>query len=147
MKLRSCSSFLLGFVLCVRAVAAGPSPVGLWKTVDDKTHKARGVIRLYEQNGEIFGRIETSFDPKEAADICDLCEGERKNKPIIGLVVLRHMKDDGGVWDGGDILDPETGSVYHCRMKLEDNGTRLVVRGFVGVSLFGRSQTWFRESW
>ncbi|HVW85706.1 MAG TPA: DUF2147 domain-containing protein [Bryobacteraceae bacterium] len=127
-------------------MAAGPSPVGLWKTVDDKTHKARGVIRLYEQNGEIFGRIETSFDPKEAADICDLCEGERKNKPIIGLVVLRHMKNDGGVWDGGDILDPETGSVYRCRMKLEDNGTRLVVRGFVGVSLFGRSQTWFREA-
>jgi uncharacterized protein (DUF2147 family) len=122
-----------------------PSPAGLWKTVDDKTHKTRGLIRLFEKDGVIYGKIEASFDPKEAAEVCDKCGGERKNKPIVGLLVLRDMKKRGAEYIGGDILDPESGWIYKCKMTLEDGGQRLIVRGFLGLSLLGRSQTWFRQ--
>jgi uncharacterized protein (DUF2147 family) len=121
------------------------TPAGLWKTVDDKTHKTRGLIRLFEKDGAIYGKIEASFDSKEAADVCDKCGGERKNKPIIGLLVLRDMKKRGDEYIGGDILDPESGWIYKCKMTLQDGGQKLIVRGFLGLSLLGRSQTWFRQ--
>jgi uncharacterized protein (DUF2147 family) len=125
--------------------AADPSPTGLWKTIDDKTHEPRGTVRLYEKNGAIFGSIETSLDPKTATEVCDLCDGDRRNKPIIGLVFLRNMRRQGSDYGGGDILDPDTGTVYKCKMTLTDGGKRLVVRGYVGFSLLGRSQTWVRD--
>ena len=133
-----------GLLMGWRAFAAESSPAGLWKTVDDKTHKTRGVIRLYEKDGAIFGKIVSSADPKEARDVCDKCDGERKNKPIIGLEVVRDMKKRGSEYAGGDILDPESGWIYKCKMTLEDGGRKLIVRGFLGLSLLGRSQTWFR---
>ena len=74
------------------------TPVGVWKTIDDITHKPRGLIRVYEQNGEIFGKIEASFDPKEAAEVCHKCGGERKGLPVLGLVIMRHMKKRGAEW-------------------------------------------------
>ena len=119
--------------------------LGVWTTTDDKTHKPRGTVRLYEENGAIFGKIETSLNPKDATEVCDLCDGERRNKPIIGLVFVRNMKKQGAEYGGGDILDPDTGKVYRCKMTLEDGGKRLVVRGFIGFSLLGRSQAWTRE--
>jgi uncharacterized protein (DUF2147 family) len=121
------------------------SPVGLWKTIDDNTHKPRGLVRLYELEGEIFGKIEASFDPKEAREICSKCGDERKDKPVVGMVVLRHMIRRGKEYIGGDILDPDTGWLYRCRFTLEDGGRKLVIRGFLGISLLGRSQTWYRE--
>lgn len=134
-----------GIVLSSLPMAAEISPVGLWKTVDDKTHKPRGLVRLYEQNGAFFGKIEASFDPAEAGEKCGKCSGDRHDHPIIGLVFLRNMKGRNGEYSGGDILDPETGWTYRCKMNLEDNGKKLVVRGFLGFSLIGRSQTWYRE--
>jgi uncharacterized protein (DUF2147 family) len=125
--------------------AVEPSPAGLWRTIDDKTHKTRGTVRLYEKNGSIFGRIESSLDPKTATDLCDLCDGDRRNQPIIGLVFLRNMKKQGSELVGGDILDPDTGVVYRCKMTLADGGKKLVVRGFIGISLLGRSQVWLRD--
>ena len=121
------------------------SPVGLWKTIDDTTHKPRGLIRLYEHDGEIFGKIEAGFDPKEAGERCGKCDGDRKNQPVVGMVVMRHMVKHGRDYSGGDILDPETGWVYRCRFSLEDGGQKLVVRGYLGISFLGRTQTWYRE--
>ena len=128
------------------AFAAEPTPAGLWRTTDDKTGKARGFVRLYESDGRIFGKIDKSVDPKEAAERCDLCTGERKNQPIIGMVFLRGMKKDGAEYSGGDILDPDTGVVYRCKFRMSEQGHKLVVRGYVGMSLFGRSQTWTRAA-
>ena len=132
-------------MLCTSSLAAEPSPTGLWKTFDDKTQKPRGLIRLYEENGAIFGRIEASVDPKEAREICDKCSGERKNKPVVGMVVLRGMRKQGSGYAGGEILDPDTGWVYRCKMNVEKDGEKLVVRGYLGFSLIGRSQTWVRQ--
>ena len=132
-------------LVALPAVAAEPGITGRWKTFDDKTGKPKGIVLIYEQNGQFFGRIESAIDPKEANNICDLCKDERKNKPTVGMVFLRYMKRDGDEYSGGDILDPDNGKVYRCKAKLEEGGKKLVVRGYIGISLLGRSQTWTRE--
>jgi uncharacterized protein (DUF2147 family) len=127
------------------AFAAEPTPAGLWRTVDDKTGQPRGLVRLYEEAGQFFGQIYKSLDPKDAKERCDLCSGERRNQPVVGMVFLRWMTKRGEEYSGGDILDPDTGVVYRCKFRMSEQGRKLVVRGYIGVALFGRSQTWIRE--
>ncbi len=103
-------------------------------------------MRIYEQDGKLFGRIEQSFTPGAEHRVCVPCTDERKNQPIIGLLIIRNIKRDGNVYSGGDILDPESGSVYRCKMHVEQDGARLILRGYIGFSLLGRSQTWQRQS-
>jgi uncharacterized protein (DUF2147 family) len=138
--------FLIAYPPAAAHAAEPASPVGLWKTFDDKTAKAKAIVRIYEQDGKLFGRIEQSFTPGAEHRVCVPCTDERKNQPIIGLLIIRNIKRDGNEYSGGDILDPESGSVYRCKMHLEQNGARLVLRGYIGFSLLGRSQTWERQS-
>ena len=127
------------------AYAGSPvSPEGLWKTLDDHTGAPRALVRIYRQGEAYFGRIEANLVPEEADARCTACEDERKDQPVTGMVILRRMTADADGFGGGDVLDPESGSVYSCVLRLEDDGKRLVVRGYVGLSLFGRSQTWLR---
>lgn len=129
------------------APAAAPeSPVGVWKTVDDKTGMPRALVRIYLQDGKYFGRIEQSFKPGAETRVCSQCTDERKNQPIIGLVIMRNIAWRDGEYGGGDILDPDNGSVYRCKFHFDKDGTLLVVRGFIGISLLGRSQTWQRQN-
>jgi uncharacterized protein (DUF2147 family) len=121
------------------------SPIGLWKTFDDKSGSARAIVRIYEQDGKLFGKIERSFTPGAERRVCDVCTAERKDQPIIGLIIIRNMKSSDGEYSGGDILDPDTGSVYRCKLHLDHDGARLVVRGFIGISLLGRTQYWQRQ--
>jgi uncharacterized protein (DUF2147 family) len=125
------------------ATAGADSPIGLWKTIDDKTGAARAIVRIYEQDGRLFGKIEGSFMPGAEHRFCEVCTDERKGQPMLGLIIIRNMKRTDDEYSGGDILDPDTGRVYHCRMHVE-GGTRLVVRGYIGFSLIGRNQTWQR---
>lgn len=122
------------------------SPVGLWKTVDDKTGMPRALVRVYLQDGKYFGKIEQSFTPGAEHRVCSVCTDERKDQPIIGLLIIRNVTLRDGDYGGGDILDPDSGSVYRCKFHLERGGTVLVVRGYIGFSLLGRSQTWQRQS-
>ncbi|HTV97313.1 MAG TPA: DUF2147 domain-containing protein [Steroidobacteraceae bacterium] len=124
--------------------ADASSPVGLWKTFDDKTGAPRAIVRIYEQDGKLFGKIESSFTPGAEHRVCAVCTDERKDQPIIGLLIIRNMKRTEDGYAGGDILDPDTGSVYRCKMHVED-GTRLIVRGYIGISLLGRTQIWQRQ--
>ena len=131
--------------LLALAQADGSSPVGLWRTIDDTTGKPRALVRVFEQDGRIFGRIERGVDPNEAPDqVCDLCTDERRGQPKLGLVIIRNMQHVGDEWTGGDVLDPDNGKVYRCRLRLVDDNRTLEVRGFIGLSLFGRTQTWER---
>ena len=130
--------------LALRAADSTATPAGRWRTFDDKTGKAKAVIVLYEEKGLLFGRVETLVDP-DAVKICDKCSDERKGQPVTGMVVIRRMKKDGDEYTGGDILDPKNGSVYRCKMRLVEQGRKLSVRGYLGLSLFGRSQTWVRD--
>jgi uncharacterized protein (DUF2147 family) len=142
--------FSLGTILIVAystAYAAELSPVGLWKTIDDNTGQPRGLVRIREVNGQYEGKVEKTF-PKPGEETnpkCEKCEGARRNQPVIGMTILWGLTKQGDEYQGGEILDPENGKVYRSRMKLIDNGKKLDVRGFIGFSLFGRSQIWFRE--
>ena len=136
-------------MLCGAAIAqspGSPSPLGLWQTVDDKTGKPAGLVRLYESGGKIFGKIEKSFRVGADEHSCVACTDERRNQPILGLVIIRSMERDGDEYRGGDILDPDNGSVYRCILQLQDGGRKLRVRGYLGISLLGRTQTWERIS-
>ena len=147
---RALVAALTGVLAC--AGVTGPalagdtdSPVGLWKTIDDKTGRARSLVRIYEESGRVFGRIERGVDPRESERRCNLCTDERRDQPLRNMVILRNLKPADGEYVDGDILDPDNGKVYRCKVWLEDGGKKLVVRGFLGAPLFGRSQTWERE--
>ena len=131
-------------ILAVTMTAEELSPAGLWITVDDKTHKPRGTVRVYQENGVFFGRIESSFNPAHLTEHCDKCTDDRKDAPIIGLVIMRGITKHGGEYGGGNILDPDTGSIYRCYFTMSADGQKLFLRGYLGVSLLGRTQTWTR---
>ncbi len=125
--------------------AANISPVGLWQSIDDKTNQPRSLIRISEHNGEYRAVVEKGLLPTDTGDaICDKCKDERKNQPIIGMTIVKGMKQNGDKYDGGKILDPEEGKVYKCKMTLNEAGDQLEVRGYIGISLIGRSQIWTR---
>lgn len=136
---------LLSTFASIAHTAEVRSPVGLWKTVDDKTGLPRGLVRVYESGGKYFAKIEKSFAAGDEARVCSACTDERKNQPIMGLVFMRNVRPQGDEFVDGDILDSDSGTIYRCQFRLEDDGKRLVVRGFIGISLFGRSQIWYRE--
>ena len=140
-------SLLLSFLTAFSYFAhADNSPVGLWKTIDDATNKPRSLIRISDKNGELIATIEKGLLPTDSPiDVCEQCTGERKNKPLIGMVIMDGMKAKGDVYEGGHIVDPDNGEFYKCKIKLDATGNKLEVRGFIGVSLFGRSQIWMRE--
>jgi uncharacterized protein (DUF2147 family) len=143
-RITSCLIVLCFLQAGTRAAEREPSPVGLWKTVDDRTHKPRAIIRIYEEKGAFFGRIEYSFDPEELTARCEKCSGDRKDAPVIGLVIMRGITKQGSEYRGGEILDPETGWIYRCRFTLSMEGEKLFVRGYLGLAVLGRTQTWTR---
>jgi uncharacterized protein (DUF2147 family) len=129
------------------AVFAQATPVGVWKTIDDKTGTERALVRISESGGVFTGRIEKLLAPDAKQDaVCDLCSDDRKDRPMIGLEIVRGVKKagDDNLWDGGTILDAKEGKVYKVRMEPADGGKKLEVRGYVGMPLLGRTQTWMR---
>ena len=121
------------------------SPAGVWKTIDDKTGEAKSLVEIVEQNGELTGKVKQVLKSDQGPNpICKECEGERKDQPVTGMTILWGMKKDGDTWKGGKILDPKDGKIYGCKIQLADNGQKLEVRGFIGFSLLGRTQTWVR---
>ena len=127
------------------AVFAQQSPVGTWRSVDDKTGEAKAEIRIVESGGTLTGRIEKRLlKDAKPDDVCKECTDERKDKPIIGLEIIRGAKKSasGEAWEGGKILDPENGKEYTLRLATIDGGQRLQVRGYLGP--FYRTQTWVR---
>jgi uncharacterized protein (DUF2147 family) len=121
------------------------TPVGLWKTIDDKTGLAKAEIRITAKaNGELSGVIERALAPATGEPNCDLCTDDRKGKPKIGLEIIRGVRKVEGkdVWDGGKILDPENGSIYNARLTPIEDGRKLEMRG--SIAFIGRTQTWVR---
>jgi len=123
------------------------SPVGHWTTIDDKTDKPKSVVEIYEaKDGSLAGRVTEILQSDRGPNpVCDKCSGERKNKPVKGMVILWGIKQKGGTWEGGQILDPASGKVYSVKVTPVENGRKLEVRGFMGFSLLGRTQTWNRR--
>ncbi len=126
------------------AWAQTPTPAGLWTTFNDSTGKPDGLVRIDEIDGEFLGTVVEVFSATTPNPICDLCEGALKDKPIIGMTILRGLRRDGNGYGGGTILDPDEGRTYRCTAMLLDGGRKLEVRGYVGLPLLGRSQIWVR---
>ena len=138
---------LAAAVIMAPAFADDASPVGLWKNIDDVSGKPKALIRITESNGVLQGKIEKLFRPadQEQNPKCDKCTDARKDQPIIGMLLLSGLKKEGDEYTGGEIVDPENGKVYKSKMELADGGKKLKVRGYIGVPMLGRSQTWLRQ--
>ena len=139
-------SLVASVALAGNALADDSSPVGTWKTIDDKTGKVRSLVRITEVNGELQGKIEKIFHgPEEDQNPkCNLCTDARKDQPVIGMVFMNGLKKDGDKYTGGQILDPNNGKVYRSKLELTEGGKKLEVRGYIGAPLFGRTQVWLR---
>ncbi len=129
-------------LLAVATAQAQATPVGLWKTIDDKTGLEKSLVRISESGGVLSGRIEKLLHPSHPNPLCDKCTDDRHGKPIVGLSIIEGLKQNGDVWEGGKILDPENGKIYTVRLKPVDDGKTLQVRGYLGP--FFRTQTWRR---
>ena len=127
------------------SVLAQSTPVGLWRSFDDKTGEAKAEVRIAETAGVLSGRIENRLlKTAKPDDVCTECTDDRKGRPMLGLEIIRGAKKAEGreVWEGGKILDPENGRNYTLRMTPVEDGKKLDVRGSFGP--FGRTQTWVR---
>jgi uncharacterized protein (DUF2147 family) len=138
----------LSLALLSFAALAQETPVGLWKTVDDKTGQPNSLVRIVESQGVLSGRIEKLLrKPGEDQNpLCNDCGGDLRGAPLRGMPIIAGMKkeDEKPVWSGGTLLDPKTGKTYKSTMELIDGGKKLYVRGYIGIPLFGHSQVWER---
>jgi uncharacterized protein (DUF2147 family) len=126
-------------------VSAQDTPNGLWKTIHDDGKTERSLVRITEEDGVLTGKIEKIFDAAEQKSNCDQCTDERKDQPVLGMTILRYLKQDAHareIWAGGEILDPDTGKIYRARLKPLNGGAQLQVRGYLGP--FYRTQVWQR---
>jgi uncharacterized protein (DUF2147 family) len=127
------------------AWAANDTPVGTWRQIDDVTGKPKSIIQITENNGQLEGKVmQILLSDDGPHPVCRKCDGERKDQPIEGMVIMWGVAKDGNVWDGGKILDPKNGKVYSVKLSMADGGQKLDVHGYIGISLLGRSQVWER---
>lgn len=139
--------FLAGFTFLAIAGAAlaQNTPVGVWRSMDDKTKQPKAEITITETAGGLSGKVTKRLGSyAKPDDKCDECKDARKGQPIMGMEIIRGGKKEEGadVWSGGKILDPENGKEYTLKLTPEDGGKQLAVRGSIGP--FGRTQTWVR---
>lgn len=128
--------------------ASTSSPLGTWTTIDDVSHKPRALVEISEHDGVLSGQIVRLFrEPGEDPDPrCEDCTGSRHDQRVLGMTILWNLRRNGGYWDGGEILDPESGSIYRCTLRPAADGGKLEVRGYIGISLLGRTQVWSRAA-
>ena len=122
------------------------SPVGLWNTVSDKTGRVLSLVKIALVEGKLVGTIQDLFRKPEQNQnpLCTKCSDERKDQPLRGMKIVWDLTKDDDEWNDGYILDPDNGTTYSCFVKINSSGDKLEVRGYVGFSLFGRTQIWER---
>ena len=117
--------------------------LGKWKTIDDKTGQAKSTVEIYKKDGKIFGKIIEIYDSTKRDLLCYNCEGNEYNKPVLGLVIIKNLTQDGEYFENGTIFDPEEGKTYKCRLSIdEDDPNKLMVRGY--IAFFYATQYWER---
>ena len=145
-------SLLLGIVCSIILIPAfsverpSESPIGYWKTIDDVTGHAKSIVQIWKtEENVLMGKVIKVFSKEgETKRICTKCKGEMHNQPVVGMVIVSGLKSKEKQWSNGKILDPENGKTYSCAIRTLENGKRLHVRGYTGLPLLGRSQTWER---
>ncbi len=132
-------------LLTLQLVQAQDEIVGKWKTIDDETGQAKSIIEIYKKDGKYYGKVVQLLTEENKDGVCRTCEGKYKNKNIIGLLILKDLEYDADdkEWEDGTIMDPKNAKEYSVYLKLEEPG-KLKVRGYIGFSLIGRTQYWYR---
>lgn len=137
---------ILTFIMMAAFSIAGLSQynvLGTWKNIDDEDGKVKSHLEIYEKDGKLECKVKKLLD-NASLRICTKCKGDKKDKPIEGMVIMWGMeKSDDNKWESGKIMDPKSGKDYKCKIELEDENT-LKVRGYLGVPAFGRTQYWYR---
>lgn len=148
--MKNCLLFAALMLVSLSVLADESGVVGYWRTIDDVTGKPKAIIKISEsQDHTLRGQILKIF-PRPGFDqneVCAQCEGDKHNQRIVGMTVMNQLKldkDNEHLYTQGSILDPNNGKTYHCNVLLTQNGQQLEVRGYLGIPLFGRSQTWVR---
>ena len=138
------ATMLLGTAAMQPLSASTEGVLGCWRTISDKDGKVKSKVCMWvsKKNGKMYGAIRQLYRPSEPNPKCTKCRGWRKNKPIKGLVIITGMKKGSDKWEGGYILDPNNGKTYRCLIWRK--GNKLIVRGYIGFSWAGRSQTWIK---
>jgi uncharacterized protein (DUF2147 family) len=130
------------FALSLIGVLSFAQIEGKWKTIDDETEKPKSIVEIWKKpDGKYYGKIVQLLSKPENAN-CVACKDDRKNKPLIGLEIIRGLKKEGNEFTGGTITDPKKGKTYKCT--ITRNGAKLNVRGYLGISMLGRDQTWYK---
>ncbi len=137
--------FVFSLFLSLQSLADG-SVYGKWKTIDEEG-KAKSIVEITLNGDSATGQVIEIFDPEKVSAVCEKCKGDMANKPILGMKILSGLKETtkGEEWSGGQILDPNNGKTYRCLMRPKEGGKKLEVRGYIGFSLFGRTQVWHKQ--
>ena len=139
LRVRALLAFCFMSILSLQSMAVD-SILGQWKTIDDETGEPKSIVEIYEKDGKFYGKIvDLLLKPNDT--VCEKCTGDRKGQVLVGMDIIEGLEKDGKEYKGGDILDPEKGKTYGCKLWLEDDET-LNVRGYLGI--FYRTQTWHR---
>jgi uncharacterized protein (DUF2147 family) len=136
---------LFTLLFCITAMTSmqSQSVIGKWKTIDDATGEAKSIVEVFSKSGKIYAKVVDILDTSNKNSVCKQCSGEDKNKPILGLTIIKGLSKDGSEYNSGEILDPKNGKLYKCALTLESKD-KLKVRGYIGFSLLGRTQYWHR---
>ena len=124
-------------------VGNAQSIFGKWKTIDDETGNEKSIVEIYEVDGKAYAKILQLLEKGKEDKLCDECKGDKKGKPVKGMVIINGLTKDGDEWNDAKILDPKTGKVYKCYITL-DGDNKLKVRGYIGFALIGRTQYWHK---
>lgn len=131
-------------ILCFSLYSAKAQSVfGKWQSTDSKTGKAEAIIEIYKEKNKAYAKVVDILNPDDRDKNCIYCKGENYGKPILGMVIVDGLKENGDVWGSGKILDPKNGNYYKCYITLVDNSI-LKLRGYIGISLFGRTEYWYK---
>jgi uncharacterized protein (DUF2147 family) len=137
----------LALALASGAALAQATPAGLWRTIDDDGKTEKSLVRITDNAGTFSGKVEKIANPARQDARCDACTDARKGQPTLGMTILQDVKaspSEAGLWEGGEILDPNNGKTYRVRMRLANDGKALELRAYIGLPVIGRTQTWQR---
>lgn len=132
------------FLFIAFAFIANAQVTGEWKTIDDETGKAKSIVKIFQKDGKVYGKITKLLNTKKSDPLCTACTGHRKDKKIVGMIIMTGLTKDGNEWEGDDaLLDPKNGKIYDCKVWVDESDKdKLNVRGYIGF-LF-RTQVWHR---
>lgn len=135
---------LLLILFLTASLAQSQNITGKWYSIDPDTNEKESIIEIYQQNNKVFAKIISLLKDEDKGKVCDQCTGKDKDKPIEGLIIIKGLSKDGDEWNDGKILDPKNGKYYKCYITLEEKN-KLKIRGYIGFSLIGRTEYWFRK--